>query len=639
MPDTIISVSIKDRYALTEGSPVLVCGNSDYFIKFSFDEEWDAYEAKTARFIYTRAGKVRYQDVVFTGDTVQVPVLSMVQAVQVGVFAGNLRTTTPARIPCRFSVRCGTGEPEEPTPSQYDQIMALLELNGEGKLDKNQGAENAGKALVIGDDGNVIPGKVQSNVQADWEQNDSTAPDYIKWRTHQKMQETNTKNYPAEQIDVEALGTGTHLIFKPANTAYFLNIYQFANMRYGNYLANTGYAFGYDYEHVKPSNGWYSGVKTISPESLMTNTLYNLIDSTNYSFPGIIGTVYVILDVNTLAEDRKALFPEIGIYLEVPEDSTKTDRKFTLKVFRVLKLSEMYIPDTFARKTDIPSAVETALAEAKESGDFKGAPGDDYVLTEADKNEIAEIAAGLVDVPEGGGGSSGSEWTKLGDVTVSGTYEFNILSIDGGVVTLDTNAEWYSYMNGNRNVIVHAIDISATNVSSHLLKLRPKDYSAGTFDVYNMDEVKQSSVAFNTTQYKISVQNINKVVMTGIPQYDKYKMRAFFPVIQPHGLRPIFGCNVSRLGFGESDPTGHGPSIFEKELFTFPYNPNYMVEKASITFGVLYPVNPDTMHNAVTIVKAGENQTRPKNDTIEFSPYFCPFVNGTRFEVWGANDV
>lgn len=29
------------------------------------------------------------------------------------------------------------------------------------KLDKQQGTENAGKALVIGDDGNVVPGKVQ----------------------------------------------------------------------------------------------------------------------------------------------------------------------------------------------------------------------------------------------------------------------------------------------------------------------------------------------------------------------------------------------------------------------------------------------------------------------------------------------
>jgi hypothetical protein len=31
---------------------------------------------------------------------------------------------------------------------------------------------------------------------------------------------------------------------------------------------------------------------------------------------------------------------------------------------------------------------------------IKGEPGDDYVLTDADKTEIAEIAAGLVEVPE-----------------------------------------------------------------------------------------------------------------------------------------------------------------------------------------------------------------------------------------------
>lgn len=63
-------------------------------------------------------------------------------------------------------------------------------------------------------------------------------------------------------------------------------------------------------------------------------------------------------------------------------------------------------------------AVNTALAQAKESGLFDGAPGhagpqgetgpqgipgDDYVLTDEDKTEIAEEAAKLVEVPEGGG--------------------------------------------------------------------------------------------------------------------------------------------------------------------------------------------------------------------------------------------
>lgn len=51
-------------------------------------------------------------------------------------------------------------------------------------------------------------------------------------------------------------------------------------------------------------------------------------------------------------------------------------------------------------------AVSEALAQAKQSGEFKGDkgdPGDDYVLTEEDKREIAEQAAEFVEVPEGGG--------------------------------------------------------------------------------------------------------------------------------------------------------------------------------------------------------------------------------------------
>lgn len=48
----------------------------------------------------------------------------------------------------------------------------------------------------------------------------------------------------------------------------------------------------------------------------------------------------------------------------------------------------------------LPEAINTALAQAKASGEFNGepgAPGNDYVLTKADKTEIAEQAAGLID--------------------------------------------------------------------------------------------------------------------------------------------------------------------------------------------------------------------------------------------------
>lgn len=48
----------------------------------------------------------------------------------------------------------------------------------------------------------------------------------------------------------------------------------------------------------------------------------------------------------------------------------------------------------------LPEAINEALAQAKESGKFDG---DDYVLTEADKIEIAGMAAELVEIPDSGG--------------------------------------------------------------------------------------------------------------------------------------------------------------------------------------------------------------------------------------------
>lgn len=59
---------------------------------------------------------------------------------------------------------------------------------------------------------------------------------------------------------------------------------------------------------------------------------------------------------------------------------------------------------------DLPEAINTALTQAKESGEF------DYTLTEADKQEIAELAANLV--PSGGGGGS-SKWKLLKTITLA----------------------------------------------------------------------------------------------------------------------------------------------------------------------------------------------------------------------------
>ena len=58
---------------------------------------------------------------------------------------------------------------------------------------------------------------------------------------------------------------------------------------------------------------------------------------------------------------------------------------------------------TLISQDNIDRAVANALEQAKESGDFKGEPGDDYILTEADKREVANIV--LTILPTWNGGS------------------------------------------------------------------------------------------------------------------------------------------------------------------------------------------------------------------------------------------
>ncbi len=121
-----ILVSVAEKIAAVVGDPQIICGNSDYTVTFSFDSEWDSYTAKTARFVYCREGTVMHSDVLFEGCTVSVPVLRGVHEVAVGVYAGNIHTTTPARILCVPSVTCGDSPHMPPVPDVYNQLLEYL---------------------------------------------------------------------------------------------------------------------------------------------------------------------------------------------------------------------------------------------------------------------------------------------------------------------------------------------------------------------------------------------------------------------------------------------------------------------------------------------------------------------------------
>lgn len=123
-----IHIDIAKKVARVIGTPIIVCGNSGYTVRFTYDDEWLDKAALTARFVWVHNGETHFKEVPFTGSTVAVPVLEDVTVVQVGVYAGDLQTTTPARIPCMRSILCGGGKPHaDPAEDVYNQLIQLIE--------------------------------------------------------------------------------------------------------------------------------------------------------------------------------------------------------------------------------------------------------------------------------------------------------------------------------------------------------------------------------------------------------------------------------------------------------------------------------------------------------------------------------
>ncbi len=119
-----IAISVRDKVAVTMDETQYICGNSDFIVKFDFDAEWDAFDVKTVRFIKDNR---RYIDVVLQGNECSVPIIYNTNKIMVGVFAGNLYTTTPAIIPAQKSILCRDGSPEAPSDDVYAQIIKMIE--------------------------------------------------------------------------------------------------------------------------------------------------------------------------------------------------------------------------------------------------------------------------------------------------------------------------------------------------------------------------------------------------------------------------------------------------------------------------------------------------------------------------------
>ena len=119
MPE--IKIKVRDKCA--DGEGVIICNNSDYTVAWDLDEEWTPYDTKTMR---VNLADGTYQDVVFTGNTAALPVLTASGWVSVGLYAGDIHTTRAARLLALSSVLTPGGSPAAPAEDVYAQIMAKL---------------------------------------------------------------------------------------------------------------------------------------------------------------------------------------------------------------------------------------------------------------------------------------------------------------------------------------------------------------------------------------------------------------------------------------------------------------------------------------------------------------------------------
>ena len=99
-----LNITVRNKIATTTGPATAVNGNNDYTVVFDFDSEWDSLSSKTAMFVYGREEQ-KYKTVTFTGNSCVMPALYNTGYVLIGVFAGDIKTTSAAYVKCIPCIR------------------------------------------------------------------------------------------------------------------------------------------------------------------------------------------------------------------------------------------------------------------------------------------------------------------------------------------------------------------------------------------------------------------------------------------------------------------------------------------------------------------------------------------------------
>ena len=169
--DKTFNISVKNKRAKNLSKIPYVCGNKDYRVAFDFDDDWNQYPIKTARFV--TADGTPYEETVIDNQCKFPQIMDTFRA-DVGVYAGDLVTTTPAVVECLRSIRSGTGAtPEVPEPDRYDQMMEAINADA---LRAEEAANAAEEKLENMQERYYTP-NVDEDGNLTWEPNADDMPD------------------------------------------------------------------------------------------------------------------------------------------------------------------------------------------------------------------------------------------------------------------------------------------------------------------------------------------------------------------------------------------------------------------------------------------------------------------------------
>lgn len=186
-------IEVRDKIATLKSKNFnLVGGNNDYDVVFDFDDDWQNYLTKTAVFVYGNEKPV-YKLV--EGNICEGVAINNATMCLIGVFAGDIRTTTPAMVECiyRSILDEARGTPQEPTEDVYNQIMELLDKAIQAHTELPTGGKT----------GQVLKKKSDEDYDTQWE--DDEVRDLSDYLTKDEGHQTFAKNlFTADKDRVKA---------------------------------------------------------------------------------------------------------------------------------------------------------------------------------------------------------------------------------------------------------------------------------------------------------------------------------------------------------------------------------------------------------------------------------------------------